>query len=176
MGEWGNGDGNGEGNGGANGKMADRESRRLARRSATERRGRYPITPSPRRHIQDPCGFTLFELTIVLSIIVILATVALAQYKNSVTFSKEAVLHADLFRMRDAIDQYYADKGQHPASLGLCALLDKPARRVMPITVDYRGFEIPDKFVVGYGLDFAERYRNLPFIGVLKPEVYAGLV
>jgi len=66
-------------------------------------------------------------------------------------------------------------RGQHPSTLGLCALLDKPARRVMPITVDYRGFEIPDKFVVGYGLDFAERYRNLPFIGVLKPEVYAGL-
>jgi hypoxanthine phosphoribosyltransferase len=66
-------------------------------------------------------------------------------------------------------------RGQHPSSLGLCALLDKPARRVIPITVDYKGFEIPDKFVVGYGLDFAERYRNLPFIGVLKPEVYAGL-
>jgi hypoxanthine phosphoribosyltransferase len=66
-------------------------------------------------------------------------------------------------------------RGQHPASLGLCALLDKPARRVVPIGVDYKGFEIPDKFVVGYGLDFAERYRNLPFIGVLKPEVYADL-
>ena len=66
-------------------------------------------------------------------------------------------------------------RGQHPSTLGLCALLDKPARRVIPITVDYKGFEIPDKFVVGYGLDFAERYRNLPFIGVLKPEVYAGL-
>jgi len=66
-------------------------------------------------------------------------------------------------------------RGQHPSSLGLCALLDKPARRVVPIQVDYKGFEIPDKFVVGYGLDFAERYRNLPFIGVLKPEVYAGL-
>ena len=63
-------------------------------------------------------------------------------------------------------------RGQHPSSLGLCALLDKPARRVVPITVDYKGFEIPDKFVVGYGLDYAERYRNLPFIGVLKPEVY----
>ena len=66
-------------------------------------------------------------------------------------------------------------RGQHPLSLGLCALLDKPARRVVPIDVDYKGFEIEDKFVVGYGLDFAERYRNLPFIGVLKPEVYAGL-
>ena len=54
----------------------------------------------------------------------------------------------------------------------LCTLLDKPARREIPISVDYRGFEIPDKFVVGYGLDFAEKYRNLPFIGVLKPEVY----
>ena len=66
-------------------------------------------------------------------------------------------------------------RGQHPSSLGLCALLDKPARRLVPIEVEYKGFEIPDKFVVGYGLDFAERYRNLPFIGVLKPEVYAGL-
>lgn len=63
---------------------------------------------------------------------------------------------------------------KHPASVRLCTLLDKPARRIMPIRIDYRGFEIPDKFVVGYGLDYAERYRNLPFIGVLKPEVYRG--
>jgi len=63
--------------------------------------------------------------------------------------------------------------GQRPASVKLCALLDKPARRLVPIDVDYRGFSIPDKFVVGYGLDYAERYRNLPFIGVLKPEVYS---
>ena len=63
-------------------------------------------------------------------------------------------------------------RGQHPASLRLCTLLDKPARRIVPIDIDYRGFEIPDKFVVGYGLDYAERYRNLPFIGVLRPEVY----
>jgi len=64
-------------------------------------------------------------------------------------------------------------RGQNPASVKLCALLDKPARRVVPIDVDYRGFTIPDRFVVGYGLDYAERYRNLPFIGVLKPEVYS---
>ena len=61
---------------------------------------------------------------------------------------------------------------QKPASVKLCTLLDKPARRIVPITVDYRGVEIPDRFVVGYGLDYNERYRNLPFIGVLKPEVY----
>src|SRR5437870_9478824 len=63
---------------------------------------------------------------------------------------------------------------KQPASVRLCTLLDKPARRIVPIQIDYRGFEIPDKFVVGYGLDYAERYRNLPFIGVLKPEVYRG--
>ena len=63
-------------------------------------------------------------------------------------------------------------RSQHPASVRICTLLDKPARRMVPIEIDYRGFEIADKFVVGYGLDHAERYRNLPFIGVLKPEVY----
>ncbi len=63
-------------------------------------------------------------------------------------------------------------RAQRPASLKLCTLLDKPARRVVPLSIDFRGFEIPDKFVIGYGLDYAERYRNLPFIGVLKPEVY----
>ena len=65
-------------------------------------------------------------------------------------------------------------RGKNPASLRICALLDKPARRLVEIDIDYRGFTIPDQFVVGYGLDYGERYRNLPFIGVLKPEVYGG--
>ena len=60
-----------------------------------------------------------------------------------------------------------------PASLKICALLDKPSRRQVPIDIDYLGFECPDMFVVGYGLDYAERYRNLPFIAVLKPEIYS---
>jgi len=63
-------------------------------------------------------------------------------------------------------------KARQPASLRICALLDKPERRQVPIKVDYVGFEIPDKFVVGYGLDFAESYRNLPFVGVLKEHLY----
>jgi general secretion pathway protein G len=62
-------------------------------------------------------GFTLIELLIVISLITILATMGVVQYKNSLTRTKEAVLHTDLFRMRDAIDQYYADKGKYPASL-----------------------------------------------------------
>ena len=61
---------------------------------------------------------------------------------------------------------------RHPASIRLCTLLDKPDRRVKPVEVHYSGFTIPDAFVVGYGLDYAEKYRNLPYIGVLKPEVY----
>jgi len=60
----------------------------------------------------------------------------------------------------------------HPRSIKTCVLLNKPARRKHPIEADYIGFDIPDEFVVGYGLDFAERYRNLPFIGILKPEIY----
>jgi len=59
-----------------------------------------------------------------------------------------------------------------PSSLKICALLDKPERRVADIQPDYCGFEIPDEFVVGYGLDYAEKYRNLEYIGVLKPELY----
>jgi len=58
-----------------------------------------------------------------------------------------------------------------PASVKVCVLLDKKGRREMPFEADFVGFEIPDKFVVGYGLDFAERYRNLPCIGVLKPQL-----
>ncbi|MCJ7667099.1 MAG: hypoxanthine phosphoribosyltransferase [Anaerolineae bacterium] len=61
---------------------------------------------------------------------------------------------------------------RNPASLKICTLLDKRARRVIDIPLDYVGFEVPDKFVVGYGLDYGQVYRNLPFIGVLKPERY----
>ncbi len=59
-----------------------------------------------------------------------------------------------------------------PRRIKVCVLLEKKARRTESVHVDYVGFPIPDKFVVGYGLDFAERYRNLPFIGVLRPEIY----
>ena len=59
-----------------------------------------------------------------------------------------------------------------PRRIKVCVLLDKPARRVENVKADYVGFVIPDHFVVGYGLDFAERYRNLPFVGVLHPQVY----
>ena len=60
-----------------------------------------------------------------------------------------------------------------PASINIVTLMDKPARRKAPIYADYSCFQVPDAFVVGYGLDYNERYRNLPYIGILKPEIYS---
>ena len=63
-------------------------------------------------------------------------------------------------------------RSRRPLSLEICTLLDKPERRVAPIAVKYVGFQIPDEFIVGYGIDYAESYRNLPYIATLKPSVY----
>jgi len=65
-------------------------------------------------------------------------------------------------------------RSRRAASVKVCTLLDKPSRRRMDVPVDYFGFQIEDRFVVGYGLDYGGKYRNLPFIGVLKPEIYGG--
>lgn len=87
----------------------------------------------------------------------------------------------DLIVVEDILDSgntlyYLLDvlRARRPASIKLCTLLDKPSRRVKPIQADYCGFTIPDAFIVGYGLDYAEKYRNLPYIGVLKPELYGN--
>lgn len=63
-------------------------------------------------------------------------------------------------------------KNRNPASINICTLLDKPSRRKVQVQAKYVGFEVPDEFVVGYGLDYAQKYRNLPFVGILKPNVY----
>ncbi|MEG1870203.1 MAG: hypoxanthine phosphoribosyltransferase, partial [Oscillospiraceae bacterium] len=63
---------------------------------------------------------------------------------------------------------------RHPSSIKIATLLDKPERRQVDLTADYSCFSVPDEFVVGYGLDFDQKYRNLPYIGILKSEVYEG--
>ena len=68
------------------------------------------------------------------------------------------------------IKEMFYERGAN--SVKLCALISKPDRRKVDIHIDYKGFDIPDEFVIGYGLDYAEKYRNLPFIGVLDPKVY----
>jgi len=89
------------------------------------------VTPGCRtRSRAGADGFTLIELMVVISLIVVLAGLAVVQYRNAVVLGKEAVLRTDLFRMKDAIDQYYADKGQYPASLD--ALVSDGYLRAIP--------------------------------------------
>jgi general secretion pathway protein G len=83
------------------------------------------------RQSGDPRGFTMIELVVVLTLIIILATIGMTQYRSSVIHAREAVLSEDLFRMRDAIDQYYADKNQYPSSLD--ALVSEGYMRSIPV-------------------------------------------
>ncbi len=101
---------------------------------------------------------------------------------GELVFTKELRLEArdrDVLLVDDILDtgktlRAVIDKltALQPRSLKSCVLLEKISRRAEAITADYVGFEVPDEFVIGYGLDYAERYRNLPFIGILKSEVY----
>ena len=115
--------------------------------------------------------------------------IAVSSYQNSTTSSGRVQITHDLQQditgrhliiVEDILDSgntlyflknYLATKGA--ASVTIVTLLDKPARREKPIVADLAGFEVPDEFVVGYGLDYAQKYRNYPCIGVLKPEVYS---
>ncbi len=88
---------------------------------------------------------------------------------------RHVLILEDIFDTGTSLDFTYRHlMDKEPASLKICTLLDKPSRRRPGITLqpDYVGFEVPNEFVVGYGLDFNEHYRNLPYVGVLKPEAY----
>lgn len=95
-------------------------------------------------------------------------------------FDRPDISECDLLVIEDIVDsgntlyhltKYLHDKGA--ASVKTCTLLDKPERRVVDYTPDYVGIEIPDEFVIGYGLDYAEKYRTLPYVGVLKRDIYS---
>ena len=116
--------------------------------------------------------------------------IAVSSYGNATTSSgavqithdiQQDITGRNLVVIEDILDsdntlfflkQYFLINGA--ASVSICTLLDKPSRRTKAITADYVGFTVPDEFVVGYGLDYCQKYRNLPYIGVLKPEVYGG--
>lgn len=113
---------------------------------------------------------------------------SISSYGNGVKSSGEVKMIKDLDNkiegkdvviVEDIVDSGYTMKylkhlleARNPASIKICALLDKPSRRETDVHVDYTGFEVGNEFVVGYGLDYAGLYRNIPFIGVLKPSVY----
>jgi len=87
---------------------------------------------------------------------------------------KDVIIIEDILDSGITLTALRAFVAKHkPSSLKICTLLDKPERRQLPITADYTGFVCPNEFVVGYGLDYGERYRNLPYVASLKPEVYS---
>ena len=112
--------------------------------------------------------------------------IAVSSYQNATTSSGRVQITHDLQQdgrhliiVEDILDsgntlaflkEYFMTKGA--ASITIVTLLDKPSRRTKAITADLAGFTVPDEFVVGYGLDYCQQYRNVPYIGVLKPEVY----
>ena len=116
--------------------------------------------------------------------------IAVSSYQNATVSSgrvqithdlQQDITGRDIIIVEDILDsgntlaflkQYFLTKGA--ASITIVTLLDKPARRAKAITADLAGFVVPDEFVVGYGLEYCQLYRNVPYIGVLKPEVYSG--
>ena len=128
------------------------------------------------------------DLTRALSIPCTVDFMAVSSYGSGTTSSgqvniikdlSDSIEGKDVVVVEDILDSgntlYYllqVLQARHPHSIRLCTLLDKPSRRAKPVQANYVGFTVPDAFVVGYGLDYDERYRNLPYIGVLKPQVY----
>mgnify|MGYP003462629742 CR=1 FL=1 len=107
------------------------------------------------------------------------STISSGQLKISLDLKRDDMTDVDIIVVEDIVDSgrtlcnlklYLEEKGA--GSVKICTLLDKPSRREYELVPDYCGVVIPDKFVIGYGLDYDERYRNLPYVGVLKPEVY----
>ena len=137
-------------------------------------------------------GATVFlaDLSRNLSIPVSIDFVAISSYGTGAVSSgvvrilkdlEEAVESRHVLLVEDIVDsgltlQYLMDnlRSRNVASLRVCTLLDKPSRRQVPVELDYVGFQVPDEFLVGYGLDYSQRYRNLPYIAVLKRDIYGG--
>lgn len=136
-------------------------------------RGSFIFMADLTRHIQPFCQVDFMAVSSYGA-----GTVSSGQV-NIVKDLTDSVEGKDIIVVEDILDSgntlsylFQLLKARNPASLRLCTLLDKPSRRTKPIQADYVGFTVPDEFVVGYGLDYDELYRNLPYIGVLKPQVY----
>lgn len=158
----------------------------VGRQIAADYAGREPLLISVLR------GSYIFmaDLTRAIDLNVTVDFMAVSSYGAGTTSSgqveikkdlSDSIEGKDLIIVEDILDSgntlyYLMDvlRARKPASIRICALMDKPERRTKPITADYVGFTIPDAFIVGYGLDYAEKYRNLPYVGVLKPSVYGA--
>jgi hypoxanthine phosphoribosyltransferase len=163
-----------------------RRVKELGESISRDYQGKEPLLAS----ILKGAVFFLSDLARAISIHISLDFMAISSYGDSQKTSgvvrilkdlDETITGRDVLIVEDIIDtgltlRYLLSslEARKPASLKICTLLDKPFRRIVKLPIAYQGFEIPDKFVVGYGLDYKQRYRNLPFIGVLKPELLQG--
>ena len=161
-----------------------RRVKELGRQITADYAGREPMLVSVLR------GSYIFmaDLTRAISLDVTVDFMAVSSYGAGTVSSgqveikkdlSDSIEGKDLIIVEDILDSgntlyYLMDvlRARKPASIRICALMDKPDRRTKPITADYVGFTIPDAFIVGYGLDYDERYRNLPYVGILKHSVY----
>ncbi len=137
-------------------------------------KGSMPFTTDLVKHIPLPLEIDFMKVSSYGA-----GTVSSGDLKVSLDLARDDLDRVDILLVEDIVDSgntlsrlktYLAQKGAD--SIRICTLLDKPSRREVPLVPDYCGAVIPDKFVVGYGLDYNEKYRNLPFVGVLKPEIY----
>ncbi len=125
------------------------------------------------REFKDYCEFDFLSVSIYGSGMKNSGSVDITKDLDMSITGRHVIIVEDIMDSGNTLNQLTALlRERKPESLKLITLLDKPERRECPITPDYYGFVIPDKFVVGYGLDYAGTYRNLPYIGVLKREVY----
>ena len=161
-----------------------RRVKELGRQITADYAGRHPMLVSVLR------GSYIFmaDLTRAIDLDVTVDFMAVSSYGAGTVSSgqveikkdlSDSIEGRDLIIVEDILDSgntlyYLMDvlRARKPASIRICTLMDKPERRTKPITADYVGFTIPDTFIVGYGLDYDERYRNLPYVGVVKPSVY----
>jgi hypoxanthine phosphoribosyltransferase len=144
--------------------------RQLGAQLAADYAGRDPVLVS----VLKGSIIFLADLIRAMEMSVSLDLMEVSSYGASTETSGQVRILKDLSKLTlNYLLKYLHDKA--PATIRICCLLDKPARRLADIPIDYRGFTIPDRFVIGYGLDYDERYRNLPYIGVLKPSVYGGV-
>lgn len=136
-------------------------------------RGSFIFLADLCRHLEIPCTVEFMSVSSYGNNTSSSGQVQITKDLNCDISNKHVILIEDIMDSGNTLD--YLNKllrQRNPASISLCTLLDNPARRQQNLEISYCGFQIPNAFVVGYGLDYAQYYRNLPYIGVLKPSVY----
>ena len=137
--------------------------------------GAFMFTSDLLRHITVPCAIDFMAISSYGKESRSSGVVRVMKDLDESVESKHVIIVEDIIDTGLTLN-YLLDniRNRNVASVRVAALLDKPSRRMTAVDVDYIGFEVPDEFVIGYGLDFAQRYRNFPYVGVLRPEVYGG--